>query len=111
MFGSLQEKFIDTNSTLYILCSMKTITSIKLDSELKKQASELAALMGVSLSTIVQANLKNFVRERRLILHIEPELNERTKVLYREIKHDLKTGKNISGPFHTVADLKKALLN
>lgn len=90
---------------------MKTTTSIKLDTDLKKEASELATLMGVSLSTIVQANLKNFVRERRLVLHIEPELNEKIKKLYREIKCDIKAGKNIIGPLHTVADLKKALLN
>ena len=87
---------------------MKTTTSIKLDSELKKKVSEIAALMGVSLSTIVQANLKNFVRERRLILHIEPDLNEKTKELYREIKHDIKAKENIIGPFCKVDDLKQA---
>lgn len=88
---------------------MKTTTSIKLDKEVKKEATKLAGELGVSFSAVVNSMLKNFIRERRLVLSVEPELNEKTKKEYEEILRDIKAGRNLSPTFTNVSDLMKAL--
>ncbi|MEZ4103805.1 MAG: type II toxin-antitoxin system RelB/DinJ family antitoxin [Candidatus Paceibacterota bacterium] len=88
---------------------MKTTTSIKLDKEVKKEATKLAGELGVSFSAVVNSMLKNFIRERRLVLSVEPELNEKTKKEYEKILRDIKAGRNLSPTFTSVTDLMKAL--
>lgn len=44
----------------------KTIMNIKVSKTLKREAQELAAEIGIPLSTVVVANLKDFVRSRAL---------------------------------------------
>ncbi|MDC1205610.1 hypothetical protein N8083_02060 [Candidatus Pacebacteria bacterium] len=90
---------------------MKTTTSIKLDAEVKKEATKLAGELGVSFSSIVNSMLKNFVRERRLVLSVEPEFNEKTKKEFDIILRDVKNGRNIVGPFHAIDDLEKSLMS
>lgn len=47
---------------------MTTATSIRLDTQLKEQLKELASQMGVSFSMLVQAGLRQIVRERKVEL-------------------------------------------
>lgn len=88
---------------------MKTTTSIKLDKDIKDRASALAGELGLSLSSIVNATLKKFVDERRVVLSISPEFNEKTKREFLKIKKDIKEGKNISKSYDNEEDLFKAL--
>lgn len=88
---------------------MKTTTSIKIDTKVKQEATELANELGVSFSAVVNSMLKSFIRERRLVLSVEPELNEKTKKEYDAILRDIKSGKNLSPVYTNVADLMKAL--
>lgn len=46
----------------------KTVLNVKTDVEVKKAAQKLAKEIGVPLSTIVNAQLKRFVEERRVEL-------------------------------------------
>lgn len=52
----------------------KTILNVKLDKRLKRDAQALAEEIGVPLSTVVIANLKEFVRSRSLTLAAMPRL-------------------------------------
>lgn len=88
---------------------MKTITSIKLDKDVKEEASKLAAELGLNLSVVVNATLKKFVIERRVTFSVEPELNAKTKAKFLKIRDDIKKGKNIVGPFDNIDDLRKSL--
>jgi len=88
---------------------MKTTTSVKLDTNVKKNASELASELGVSLSGVINILLKNFVQERRLVISSEPELNDVTKKKYNEMLQDIKNEKNVSPAYSTVDDLIEAL--
>jgi len=89
---------------------MKTTTSIKLDTKIKEESAKLASELGVSLSGVVNILLKNFVQERRLVISLEPELNDVTKQKYSEILQDIKEGKNLSSAYSTTDDLMEALL-
>jgi len=88
---------------------MKTTTSIKLDKDVKEQASKLASELGLNLSSVINATLKKFVTERRVTFSVEPELNAKTQKKFLKIQDDIKKGKNLSGPFTNVEDLFKDL--
>ena len=47
----------------------KTVLNVKTDTDVKREAQKLAKDMGVPLSVIVNANLKQFINERRFAVH------------------------------------------
>jgi DNA-damage-inducible protein J len=89
---------------------MKTTTSVKLDKKVKKEAAKLASELGLNLSSVINATLKKFISDRRISFSIEPELNEKSKKELREALNDVRNSKNLIGPFSSIADLKKSLL-
>ena len=89
---------------------MKTATSIKLDAAVKKEAGKLASQMGLNLSAVVNATLKKFVTERRVVFSVTPEFNKKTREKFLEMRQDVKRNKNLSRVYTHMDDLKKALL-
>ena len=90
---------------------MKTTTSVKLDKDVKEEASKLANELGLSLSSVINATLKQFVNERRVVFSAHPEFNERTKRELRAALADAKRGKNLIGPFTDTEEMRQALLS
>ncbi|NCS98764.1 hypothetical protein GW764_01110 [Candidatus Parcubacteria bacterium] len=88
---------------------MKTTTSIKLDKEVKEQASDLAKELGLSLSGVINATLKQFVNDRSVFLTTTPQFNEKAAKRMLKLMDDAKKGKNLCGPFKTDEELFKAL--
>ena len=88
---------------------MKTTTSVKLDKDIKNRASALANELGLSLSVVINATLKKFVDERRVVFSASPEFNEKTKRDFLRVKSDIKKGKNLSKTFNRADDLFKVL--
>ncbi len=77
----------------------KTILNIKTEKDLKKAAKETAEELGVPLSTAINAFLKQFVREKKLVL----SANELVPTPYlakiiREAREEYTRGESI-GPF------------
>ncbi len=89
---------------------MKTTTSIKLDKEVKEGASKLASEMGLNLSSVVNATLKRFVMERRVVFSLSPEFNAKTRREILKMRRDVKLRRNIIGPFGSFEDLKASLM-
>lgn len=48
-------------------------TSVRIDPKVKSEAQNLAKELGMNLSTVVNAYLSQFVRERRLSVGIDEE--------------------------------------
>jgi addiction module RelB/DinJ family antitoxin len=88
---------------------MKTTTSIKLDKKVKDEASKLAGELGLSLSSVVNATLKQFVNERRVVLSVSPSFNKKTEEAFLKLREDVKNEKNLSEVYTNMSDLKKAL--
>ena len=88
---------------------MKTITTVKIDTDTKESATKLATKMGLSLSSVINASLKKFVSERQISFSVEPDLNEKSKVTLREALSEISDSKQLVGPFSNVVDLKKSL--
>ena len=51
---------------------MKTLLNIKVDKVEKEKAKHIAAQMGVPLSTIINAQLREFIRTREFSVSLDP---------------------------------------
>ncbi len=81
---------------------MKTMINIKAELSLKKEAQSLAEDLGLSLSTVVNYFLKQFVSERKITFTDHPMPNKATRKLLDEALADIKAGRNMAGPFENV---------
>ena len=75
---------------------VKTVINIKANKEVKKNAQKLAEELGLSLSDVINASLRNFIRTREVrfsdIPHMTPELER----LLGTVEKDIKEKKNLS---------------
>lgn len=76
----------------------KTLLNIKTDRKLKRGAQRVARELGLPLGTIVNAYLRELIREKRVVFSVPPTPNARTRELLRRIARD-RSGKNSHGPF------------
>ena len=84
---------------------MKTIINIKTDRDVKELAQKIAKELGLPLSTIVNAYLKDFIRNKSVNLAIAPRMSRQLESLIGRVEKDVATGKNISGPFSSADEL------
>ena len=78
---------------------MKTIINIKADKEVKEKAKKLAEELGLSLSAVINSQLKQFIRNRSIFISSIPKMTPELEELLREVEIDIKEGRNLSGPF------------
>ena len=83
---------------------MKTVLNVKTDKDIKEKAQALAKHLGIPLSTVVNAQLKSFIESGEFKLTREPELRPEVKAELKIAMAEVKTGKNMSPRFTTVAD-------
>ena len=77
----------------------KTIINVKISKSLKREAQVLADEIGIPLSTVVIANLKDFVRSRSLTVSALPRLKPTIERELGEAILDYRNGLNISKKF------------
>ena len=87
----------------------KTILNIKTDPEIKRQIQEFAAELGVPVSVIMNAQIKQMLRDRKIVLSTELEPTPYLEKIMREVEKDIKTGRNISKSFSSAEDMFKHL--
>ena len=83
----------------------KTVLNVKTDIEVKKAAQKLAKEMGVPLSTIVNAQLKQLISERQISLRAPLIPNARTRRIIDKARADFRKGKNISPIFSSGTEM------
>jgi antitoxin component of RelBE/YafQ-DinJ toxin-antitoxin module len=83
----------------------KTIINIKVSKALKQDAQDLADEIGVPLTTVITANLKEFVRSRSLTVSAFPRLKPEIERELNEAITDLNAGKNVSKVFTNPDDV------
>lgn len=89
--------------------SNKTVINIKADKAVKEQAQKVARELGVPLSTIINAHLKDFIRQRKVTFSLEPELKPEVEKLLKKAHEDYKKGKNVSPAFSTPEEIDEYL--
>ncbi len=76
-----------------------TLLNVKTHKKLKEEAQKVAKELGLPLGTIINAYLRELVREKRVLFSVPPIPNMRTQKLLKKIMHDMRKGKNAHGPF------------
>lgn len=80
---------------------MKTIINIKADKETKEKAHKVARELGLPLSTIVNAYLKQFTRNKEIYFSLSSHMTSGLEKIIGQAKKDLKTKRNVSPVFST----------
>lgn len=83
---------------------MKTQVNLKIDVDVKKRAQKRAVELGLSLSSIVNATLKQFARTGELELSSAPRITPYLEDLVLEARKEYAEGKT-SGPFDNAEDI------
>jgi antitoxin component of RelBE/YafQ-DinJ toxin-antitoxin module len=75
---------------------MKTIINVKTEKEIKQNAQKIAKDIGLSLSDVVNASLRNFIRTREVYFSAIPRMTPEFERLIGIIDKDIKEKKNLS---------------
>ena len=82
----------------------KILLNVKTDVEVKAKAKRLAKDLGIPLSTVVNAYLREFIRSGEVRFTQEPVLRPEIAKLLKQASEDYHKGKNVSGPFQTAKE-------
>lgn len=89
---------------------MNTTILLKTDKELKNEASRVAKELGVPLTTVMNAYLRQFVRDREIRISMEPMPSKKKLELWasisKEMDKEMKTAKRYTSSDELIADLK-----
>lgn len=88
---------------------MTTIINIKTEREIKDRAHKLAREMGFSLSAVINAYLRQFIRNKAVNFSLAPNMSAELESLLGKIEYDISRGKNISKPISSVKEMKEYL--
>lgn len=88
---------------------MNTVIHIKANKEVKEHAQKLAYELGLSLSDVINASLRNFIRTRELYFSHTPRMTPELEKLLSQVDKDIKNKKNLSKPFSTPEEMDEYL--
>ncbi len=74
----------------------KVVINFKVDKEIKEEAQKLARDLGVPLSTIINAQIKQMLRSRTVTLTTDLKPTPYLEKLIKEAEADYAAGKNIT---------------
>lgn len=84
---------------------MKAIINIKVDPIVKKKVQKVAHDLGMPLSTIINAYLRQLIYTKEVHFAVEGTLKPAVKKRLDRLTKEAKTGKNLSGPFSTSEEM------
>ena len=82
---------------------MNTVISVKIDKDVKESAQEVAKSAGLTLSTLVNAYLRQVAATRRIELYSPEPMTPKLEKLIAEVEGSIRAG-NVSKPFDDVDD-------
>ncbi len=81
-----------------------TMINIKTDKKVKEDAQKLAKELGFTLSALVTASLKQFIRTRSVSFSASYQMTPYLESILEEVEKDIKAGKNLSPRFSTAKE-------
>jgi addiction module RelB/DinJ family antitoxin len=88
---------------------MNTTMLIKLDKTLKANAKQTAEDLGIPLTTVVSILLKQFVRERQIMLSLEPKPSKKKIAEWEAISDEMDKNVKNQKVFSSAEELFKHL--
>lgn len=89
---------------------MNTVISVKIDTEVKASAQEVAKSAGLTLSTLVNSYLRQVAATRRIELYAPEPMTPKLEGLIAEVEAELQAGmasKSFTNADEFLADLKR----
>lgn len=106
---SAKEK-VDSVSTIVYTLGMKTsVINVKTDREVKKSAQKVAEELGLSLSTVINAYLRQFVRNKEIHLTTVPHMSAELEEFLGRVEEDIKKKRNFSPAFSSGEEMDRWL--
>lgn len=84
---------------------MKTLLNVKTDPKVKDEAKKLSKELGLPLSVVVNAYLKQFIRDKGVYFNVIPRMSRALENLIGRVETDLRKGKNISPVFSSAKEM------
>ena len=78
---------------------MQTVIHIKSDKEVKENTQKLARKLGLNLTDVINASLRNFIRTREVVFSDTPQMTPELEKLLDKVEEDIKHNRNLVGPF------------
>ena len=88
---------------------MKTVIHLKTDKDVKVRAQKIARELGIPLSTVINAQLKQFIRDQSVHLSRIPRMTPYLEKRALQTEQDFKAGKNISPPLSSPEEIIRYL--
>ena len=88
---------------------MRTVIHIKADKEVKENAQKVARELGLNLSDVINASLRNFIRTREVYFSHIPRMTPELEELLDKVDKDIKKKKNFSKAFSTPEEMDRYL--
>ena len=87
----------------------KIAISIKTDKEIKKNVQKIAEEIGISLSDVVNASLRNVIRTREVRFSSIPRMIPEFEKFLGGAENDIKNKKNLSPALRSTEEMKAYL--
>lgn len=84
---------------------MQTVIYIKSDKEVKENAQKLARELGLNLSDVINASLRNFIRTREIYISAVPRMTPELEKILGKVEDDIKNKRNLSKAFSTASEM------
>lgn len=88
---------------------MRTVIHIKADREVKENAQRVAHELGLTLSDVINASLRNFIRTREVYFSHVPRMTPELEKLLDKVEKDIKNKRNLSKAFSTSEEMDSYL--
>lgn len=88
---------------------MKTVINIKADKEIKKSAQKVAEELGLSLSTVINAYLRQFVRNKEVYFTVAPRMSTELEEFLGHVEEDIRKNRNFSPAFSSGEEMDRWL--
>ena len=88
---------------------MTTVIHIKADKEVKENAQKAAKDLGLTLTDVINAALRNFIRTREVIFSDIPQMTPELEKLLGRVEEDIKHNRNLSPSFKTAEEMDQYL--
>jgi len=88
---------------------MKTVISVKVDTDVKARAQEVAASAGISISTLVNSYLRHISTTRRIELYAPEQMTPKLEGLIEAVEKEIAGGHvspGVSSADEFLAELK-----
>ena len=83
---------------------MNTVIHLRANREVKENARRVAQELGLSLSDVINASLRNFIRTREVYFSHTPRMTPELEKLLGRAEKDIRKNRNISPRFKTAKD-------